>query len=198
LQILLQLIFEYIEWFAVIGGGAFFFVFIRYMRGSGRKRVIMMACQWGDASEVRQLIREYPWLAEAPDANGITPLHVASMWGHESIVRMLIDRGAKVNAQNRAGMTPLHSASMAGHCGVVNMLLNEGADPNLCDGMGNAALYFSVWDGHLDIVTRLLSAGANPNATNSKNETPLKRASTHSHPEIIKLLIEAGAEELPG
>lgn len=188
LQGILTLILQYLHWIILAGGVTFFLLFIRQMRGSGKQKIIMMACQWGDTPEVRALIDEVPWLAKAADQNGFTPLHVTATWGHEDLVRLLIDRGADVNAQNRAGMTPLHCASMAGHEGVVRILVDRGANVHLIDGIGNSPLYFAVWDGYTPIVKLLLQHGAKTDTRNNRDETPLTRAERNGHQEIILLL----------
>ena len=46
---------------------------------------------------------------------GDTPLHSASQWGREGIVRLLLENGADVNAVNQYGQSPLHYACVFGH-----------------------------------------------------------------------------------
>jgi ankyrin repeat protein len=70
---------------------------------------------------------------------GDTPLHSAARWGRRSIVRMLLDAGAKVDIFNEFGETALHYAIAAKHTEIVKILLDAGANPNtginLKDGM---------------------------------------------------------------
>ena len=44
-----------------------------------------------------------------------TPLHVAAMKGYTGIVKMLIERGAKLDAVNDEELTPLHLCAQNGH-----------------------------------------------------------------------------------
>ena len=46
----------------------------------------------------------------AADANGDTALHLAAFHGFESVVRFLVSRGARLDAENRRGETPLERA----------------------------------------------------------------------------------------
>ena len=55
------------------------------------------------------------------------PLNLASQEGHGEIVRILVEHGADVAAQEKDGSTPLHWASQRGHVEVARILEN-GAD----------------------------------------------------------------------
>ena len=55
----------------------------------------------------------------------VTPQHLASRWGHTGVIRMLIELGADVTAQNKIGLTPLHLASQVE---VTHVHLERGAD----------------------------------------------------------------------
>lgn len=63
--------------------------------------------------------------------SGVSALMVASMEGHQRVVKKLIDAGANVNLQNQDGMTALMSAAFKGHEELVAILLDNGADPLL-------------------------------------------------------------------
>lgn len=45
---------------------------------------------------------------------GWTPLHLASYFGHKSVVQRLLESGADIDAVNDAGDTPLHKAAFIG------------------------------------------------------------------------------------
>ena len=57
-----------------------------------------------------------------------TALGAASYRGHEAIVRLLIDRGAKVNVQGREYDNALLAASEHGHKVILQLLLDLGAE----------------------------------------------------------------------
>lgn len=75
---------------------------------------------------------------ESRDRDGHTVLHDAAKMGQEELVKLLLGKGADVNAQvvdNYAqrvgeiwGDTPLHLAARGRHAGIVKLLLDAGAD----------------------------------------------------------------------
>ena len=61
---------------------------------------------------------------------GFTPLHIAAMYGHQSIAQLLIENKADVNAGDCNGSTPLHVASCQDMSALVVLLVKNGADIN--------------------------------------------------------------------
>lgn len=61
------------------------------------------------------------------DLDGTTALHVAALTGYTDAVRLLIQRGAVVNAQNGEHKTPLFYAVISNHKDCVAVLLKYGA-----------------------------------------------------------------------
>jgi hypothetical protein len=91
-----------------------------------------------------------------------TPLAYAAYQGHERIVRYLIERGARVNADAQRGgtyiNTPLMMAAMQGHEHIVRSLLRAGADPDVRVHGGNTAAEFAAKYNHRALVQLLQCA----------------------------------------
>jgi ankyrin repeat protein len=59
-----------------------------------------------------------------------TALHLAAAKSQVAVARLLIERGANVNAKAACGSTPLHFAACAGNTEMVHLLLQAGAEPD--------------------------------------------------------------------
>jgi ankyrin repeat protein len=59
--------------------------------------------------------------------SGSTPLYDAASMGRLEVVKLLITRGADVNAANKSGATPLHAAATNGFDQVAAALRAHGA-----------------------------------------------------------------------
>jgi ankyrin repeat protein len=94
--------------------------------------------------------------------DGSTPLLLASR-GHRfkdgSVLRLLLEHGIDLNAQNGAGWTPLHWVSMDGALEVVRLLLEHGADVEVKINVGLTALQLAADEGHDEVVKLLRKHG---------------------------------------
>jgi len=57
--------------------------------------------------------------------------HIAAYKGYESVVGVLLDEGASIDAADKDSQTPLHVASRNGHESIVRLLLDQGADTTI-------------------------------------------------------------------
>jgi ankyrin repeat protein len=72
---------------------------------------------------------------------GRTPLLIAAAYdGAIEAARLLIQRGADVNARDKSGMSVLEQAASSNHIELVRLLLAKGADVNIVDEGGFTAL----------------------------------------------------------
>ena len=114
----------------------------------------------------------------------------ALMWaanrGHETIVRLLLKKGAAINAINKYGETALIEAAKNGYETIVRLLLEKGADIN-------EALMAAALNGHETIVRLLLERGADIQDQDENGETALTEAAYYRQAAVIPLLLEKGA-----
>ncbi|CAG0902513.1 unnamed protein product, partial [Cyprideis torosa] len=115
-------------------------------------------------------------------------------YGHEAVTRLLLDRGAHVNAAEESGATPLHLSSQRGHDAVALLLLERGAHVNAVDELGFTPLHLSSQNGHDAVALLLLERGAHVNAVEKDGWTPLHLSSQNGHDAVALLLLDRGAD----
>ncbi|KAH0562942.1 hypothetical protein GP486_002488 [Trichoglossum hirsutum] len=135
------------------------------------------------------------WVAYAHDKRPlISGLWLASHFGMERTVRVLVERGANFNAKTKYGETPLHRASENGHGVVVKYLLSKGADVNALVGNEELSTHWAAKRGHCEVVRWLLEASCQVNAKDGHGWTMLHWAAKIGHGELAQLLIQNGAD----
>jgi hypothetical protein len=90
----------------------------------------------GDVDTAARILCEEPMAIHGRNEINNQPLHEACWEKRVSMVRLLIDHGADVNAEGDFGQTPLHFAVRDGGneaVEIVSMLLDAGADPGRKD-----------------------------------------------------------------
>jgi ankyrin repeat protein len=87
----------------------------------------MVAAREGKPDVVRALLSGGDVDVNVTDAQGNTPLIEASRFGHDSVARALVERGAKLDVKNKDGQTALMLAVKNGHDDVVRVLKEAGA-----------------------------------------------------------------------
>jgi ankyrin repeat protein len=117
------------------------------------------------------------------------PLHHAAGFGTLATVKLLLDKGADVNAKNKRGSTPLlwgiHDEAK------VRLLLERGAAINAKQADGRTPLYQAASMGNANSILRLLlGKGADAAIANVIGQTPLMAAAARGNVEGMLLLIE--------
>ena len=138
-------------------------------------------------------------------SNKFTALHVAVEHGQVEIARLLLDNGAKVNAQGENDWTALHVAAQHGQVEIAGLLLDNGAKINAWSTWNGlrAPLFVAVEQNQVDVVRLLLERGAKPNRELvfsgflgiTPGVIPLLAAIHHNgNAEIARLLIDHGGQ----
>lgn len=127
-----------------------------------------IACEEGRYDAARQLIDQGADI-EARDDIGWKPIHLASRYGHEMIVDILLRNGARINTQTVD-------------------LDNSDSDGN------NTSLHLAAHNKQYKVAKRLLSNDACTEIGDSWSAaTPLHIAVEEKDPEMVRILLEHGA-----
>ena len=134
----------------------------------------------------------------ARDQWGHTPLYFVGNAAHEAhgadVVRVLVQGGANVNAQERLKhCTPLHMAARRGNVLVAQALLDGGADLEARDTLGETPLRRAVNCGKVEMVAFLLSRGADVHTKGKSGLTPWQVARGAAMKQLLQRSLEKGA-----
>lgn len=95
---------------------------------TGCVRTIHQSVANKNYNQVKSMLDENADLVNARDDRRLTPLHIAVRNRDERMVKLLIERGADVNAAANE-WTPLHQARAVGGTRIEKMLIEAGAGP---------------------------------------------------------------------
>jgi len=168
---------------------------------AGDTALIVAAQRAGGARVVEYLLDKGANLKTATN-DGATALHHAAECGDVDVLKLLVDKGADVDAQRKnpfGGQSPLASAVVFGHGAAVRYLLSKGAKANI----GDAGLSRAVFQGNVEIVKALLEAGvevknrgnqAFPGFGGFEPILALACFSYNADPQIVRMLLDRGAD----
>jgi hypothetical protein len=136
---------------------------------------LLKSIQAGDLAEVQDLLEKG---AEVDSANlqGWSALMAASSAGREDIVKVLLDKGVRVNA--RAKGFPI-------------IISGNGSRVT----PGATALMAAAYSGRAEITAMLLEKEAQVNAKRDDRWTPLMAACSSTSGETVRMLLDAGADK---
>jgi uncharacterized protein len=89
-----------------------------------------------------------------------TPLHAAAAGRKLGAIRLLLERGADVNAKQEGGWTVLHAAAQNGERETAELLIAHGADIHARADNNQAPLDMALTKGHQDLAELFDQLGA--------------------------------------
>jgi ankyrin repeat protein len=123
-------------------------------------------------------------------------INVAAQNGRIEVVKLLVNRGADLEAGGTTGQTALMAAAARGHLPVVQFLAKRGANLEARSNAGTNSLMFASKNGHLAVVKYL--AGQVPsvsiNLTNNQGTDALLWAAAFGHVDTVLFLISQGGD----
>ncbi len=136
--------------------------------------------------------------------DGATPLHAAAIGGHFEAAKMLLDRGADIQARAQQ-LTPLHFSAYAGKPEVTQLLIERGADV-FAEKDGMTPLYMAQQPSHstesgkravVQMLEQAMAGGkrkAQPTTSTRAAKSPSRvhseQAATHTEIEVCAPVIQ--------
>ena len=122
----------------------------------------------------------------------------------EKIIKILIKKGANINARDNRGEPVMYAAADAGNLKAVNILIKKKARVDMTSKRsGSTALHIAVYSGSREIVEALITNKYDPNCKNSAHETPLHFAAKldklnmldqGNQPALVEILVNNQSE----
>src|SRR5262245_43940167 len=124
------------------------------------------AAEEGNVKTIREILKVHPERVNERSELKDTPLHCAAYQKQYTVVQLLVEAGADIEAQGDHERTPLHSAAVAGDVKSARLLIQRGANLEAIDDRGQTPLLTAAH--HVEVgrpetqqmVTLLIMSGA--------------------------------------
>ena len=147
------------------------------------------AAQAGDLAQAGLLIMDDPSAVNVRDKRGYTPLSMAAQSGHVAVVKLLVEKGAAVDAKVNYPGAPAPIVEFYADPATVKLLIIKAP----IKAIGATSLYIAAKEGHVGVAKVLLDNGAAINAVADDAGPPLSIAAFNGNVEMVRLLLERGA-----
>jgi ankyrin repeat protein len=154
-----------------------------------------LAVAKGNAAIVAALVDAGADLEAEGDPGEARPLHLAAIVDQPDVARLLIERGAALEARDAEGRTPLMVAAAFATNDIGALLLRAGADIEAVDTLGRAPIHHAAMSGDADLILMLLARGVDVDVRSGNAQmTPLHFAAGFSDLSAILVLASHGAD----
>jgi len=126
------------------------------------------------------------------------PFHRTALWeatwkNHETIVKLLLEKGATVDLPDYQGRSPLHEAAYYGYKNLVEAFLDRGHPIDALDNFQQTPIFRAVEAGRDEIVEILVQRKASLNKLDNDNVTVQHIAAFEGHQNMAHWLYYKGA-----
>jgi len=145
------------------------------------------ACGKGHLHIIRMMLDH----ADIQDEDGrLTPLILAAKNTHDSVVKLLIKRGALIDATDQIGRTALHVACDNNNRSTALELLDLGCNVSAIDKKGNTSLHYCAQRNYAPIARLLLDRGIVTDQVNVDGLTAINIAMEAKNQRVIEVLVD--------
>ena len=150
---------------------------------------LLAALNAAHSADVVRMLLDAGASPESPDAQGHTPLMLASAVGAAPLVDMLLAHHAQIDAEDHERRTALWFAAAFGSHEVVVALLAAGANQETADARGLSVLHAAAAQKKPAVLAPLLAANARINARSAGGDTALLIAAATGHADVVQALL---------
>lgn len=155
---------------------------------------LIAAVRGGNPEVMSLLFDEFGFTNETHE-DQLTLLHYASMGEDPRVAKLLLERGANIEAKDGWGMRPIHYACFYGRARTVKLLVEGGGDTKAKDYGGRTPLSYAAGRGHESVVQLLLrECRHDPNPADHSGRDILHYACQEGRDEIVNFFIQAEEE----
>ena len=138
----------------------------------------------GKVEAVVAAISDSPNLISDKDKKGFPPLILASYSDQFEITKLLLEKGADVNALDVAGNTALMGVSFKGYTKIAELLIQKGAEIDIQNLNGATALIYAATFGRIEIAKLLVTSGADKTIKDKRGNTAFMHAEFQGVPAV--------------
>jgi hypothetical protein len=169
---------------------------MREVKNRGGETQLHYFCWKGMTSSVKRMLDMKSIDVEARQGarkDGFTCLISAIMYGCLDICRLLIEKGAQMEAKDSSDWTPLHYAVIYCRIEIARLLCDRGADIEARDCSGRRPLHLAASCGRNSVVKELIEVrNADINARTDSGRTALRLARDNGKSDIAAYLVSHG------
>jgi ankyrin repeat protein len=167
-----------------------YFLFLLYLFGcvcTAQTTNIFDVARTGTVTQAETLLKQDPKSVNSKNAEGYTPLILACYRANNAVAKLLVQKGADVDALSGMG-TALMAATVKGNSEMVTYLIGRKANPNLSDGNGKTAILYAVMFNKPDLASLLVKAGADAEHKDQQGQSALDYAILANDDKLIEIL----------
>ncbi len=157
---------------------------------------LQLAAHVGDLAMAEHLLDKGADINAARKKTGLTPLILATAYGHPEVVSLLLSHHADMQKTEQQGHTALFSAITSHHEAIIPLLKAAGAKPSEADSL---ALLSVVINNRPDLAKQFLDIGVDANYKDPHGFTALLLAASPGRTDaqalpLVQTLIDGGAD----
>jgi uncharacterized protein len=154
---------------------------------TGFSQDVFEAARTGNLKQLKTLAKIDKDTVNAVNAMGFNPLMIACYRGQVDAAKLLVAKGADVNARSPEG-SALQAACYTNNTELTTFLVKKGADIHVSGPDGNNTLMYAVLNQNEALVRLLVKKGADLSAKNKDGQTAYSLAMTQENTAIRELV----------